>query len=121
MKYLLYVLVLLFVPPASASTISGYYLLKKADTTLSDWYIRGIGEGLMSANALANHQGAPIYCQPGNLELTSGNYHQILEDQIKFMSELKEFSGKRSELETRPVSWALMFGLMRTFPCKGKN
>ena len=116
MKNLLALLLLIAVgSPAHASYVSTYQEMRSLSTEVADTYIRGIGEGIMSGNALAAQRGAGFYCQPKNLVLDPSNYHQILMDQVQDMN------SRNTPLEDVPVSLILLLGLIRTFPCSTPN
>ncbi len=116
MKSLFALLLLIAVAaPADASYVSTYQEMRRLSAEVSDTYLRGIGEGIMSGNALASQRGSGFYCQPNNLVLDPSNYHQILMDQVEHMD------SRGTSLEGVPVSLVLLLGLMRTFPCSAPN
>ena len=74
-------------------------------------YINGIGDGFMAVNAQLSNAGKKgVYCMPGNLNLDSINYIQLIEDYFK------KHPNRRDSIHT-PVSFIFLEALIETFPC----
>lgn len=74
-------------------------------------YLNGIEAGFQQANAeLQLRRMKKLYCPPANAGLQFETYTNILEKEVKDSPEFYS-------LET-PVESALLFGLMKTYPCK---
>jgi hypothetical protein len=74
-------------------------------------YLNGVGAGFQQANAeLQLRRMKKLYCLSANPEPQFGTYTDILEKEVK---ENATFYSPESPLES-----ALLFGLMKTYPCK---
>lgn len=74
-------------------------------------YVTGLGEGLDFASHQAESlHGAPLFCAPPRLKLTTQNFIDIIE------AERIVNPGKSSG--PWPLVGVLLRGLVRTFPCK---
>lgn len=74
-------------------------------------YLNGIGAGFRQANAeLQLRRMKKLYCEPPNAGLQFDTYTSLLEKEVK---ENEVFY----TVET-PVETALLFGLMKTYPCR---
>jgi len=67
----------------------------------------GIGYGWSNTFNKGIHQ-TELYCSPSNLALETSNYLSILRKEIE----------KESYKEDASIEMILMFGLIKTFPCK---
>jgi hypothetical protein len=76
---------------------------------LIELYLKGVGDGLVSANSMMayRHQ-QPLFCQPDELALQSGNFIDILEREIKRPPPWRDDSS---------LPFILLRGLQNTFPC----
>jgi hypothetical protein len=74
-------------------------------------YLTGVADGFRQANAeLQLRRMKKLYCEPPNAGLQFGNYTEVLEKEVK---ENEAFY----TVET-PVETALLFGLMKNYPCR---
>jgi hypothetical protein len=74
-------------------------------------YLTGVGAGFQQANAeLQLRRMKKLYCPPPNAELQFEAYTDMLEKEVKDNPAFYS-------LET-PVESALLFGLMKTYPCR---
>lgn len=93
-------------------TISQYRNIKEKGWQSARWfetYVAGMGHGFMAMNAVLElDKQKPVYCEPRNLALQAANYLMILDEELAIAS----------LSERAPISLPLLFGLIRTFPCK---
>ena len=72
-------------------------------------YIGAVGMGYSWSNIFnENIHGTKLYCSPSNLALETSNYVSILRNEIN----------NTSYKEDSPIEMILMYGLIKTFPCK---
>lgn len=77
-------------------------------------YVAGLGHGLEWANA--NSQDSPMFCVPNSLVLSTSNYADILDSEIrKLTSQNKNTAAKN--LNKEPLGLYLLLGMTSTFPC----
>jgi hypothetical protein len=76
--------------------------------------VMGIGQGIAWANAAAEKNNAPLYCQPPNFSLNGNNYIDILDKTIKTF----ESKTTAKELNDFPIGMLLMMGIQQSFPCQ---
>jgi hypothetical protein len=105
-----------------ASAVAAGMASAHAGTALKDYapakgtegfkqYLTGVVDGFRQANAeLQLRRMKKLYCEPPNAGLQFGSYTEILEKEVK---ENEAFY----TVET-PVETALLFGLMKSYPCK---
>lgn len=94
-------------------TIRGYLDIQKTEEGKDrlDFFINGLGTGMGFSQVALEARGQPrLYCTPKRLSLTSENYKNILDEQIKI-------TGDKVSPD-HLVSLYLLLGLSRTFPCK---
>lgn len=77
-------------------------------------YVMGIGQGIAWANAAAEKNGAPIFCQPRNFSINGTNYINILDEMITKL----ESKTTAKELNDYPVGMLLLMGMQQAFPCE---
>lgn len=71
--------------------------------------VRGMEEAFGTINAiLIAERRTPLYCQPESLALNGQNILGILEDEVK----------RTTRTLDTPLSFVLLDGLKRTFPCR---
>jgi hypothetical protein len=68
------------------------------------------GTGYANATLIRDRKEQPLYCQPGNLDLTGSQLVQILRQQIK----------ERPYYAAIPPADTLLDALQNTFPCPSK-
>jgi hypothetical protein len=84
------------------------------EATAMKTYITGLGDGITWTEAQVEHnKGKPLFCIPVQLALTTDNFVDILNREIKEMSSLLT----ADQLETSPIGSFLVIGLVQTFPC----
>jgi hypothetical protein len=86
------------------------------EVTMTRIYIRAAGDGIVSANAQAEINKTPIFCQPNKLALGTENYLSILESTIKMFSA----KAPRAKVDEMSAVLLLLRGLQDTFPCVRK-
>jgi hypothetical protein len=86
-----------------------YSTLKSQDVNSLALVVSGMEDAYGTANAIAvaEHR-VPLYCQPDELALNAANILRILDNETKLT--------KRAP--NTPLSFILLDGLRRTFPCK---
>jgi hypothetical protein len=77
-------------------------------------YVMGIGQGIAWANAAAEKNNAPLYCQPPKFSMDGNNYIGILDKTIGTF----ESKTTAKELNEFPVGMLLFMGLQQAFPCQ---
>lgn len=93
---------------AAAPSIADYERLKNNSTIKT--YVLGLGEAFLYATIdLEFNKKAPLFCPPRQLALTTENYLQILDNELK--------TDKSFESDA-PIGLVLLEGLKKTFPCK---
>ncbi len=93
-----------------------YY--EKSDSDDVKLYIFSSGASFAAANSLLKSKGLPrLYCAPSKMALTTENYVEIFEDQLKKIIDQKILE-KQPNI---PMEYVLLTGLVSTFPCKLKN
>jgi hypothetical protein len=81
------------------------------ETTLVRIYLHGVGEGLGWANAeLQSKDVPPIFCQPGNFELTADNYVRLVRTYLD--------NPPAPLKDDTPIELVLLEALQEAFPCK---
>ena len=80
--------------------------------------IYGNGVGYSWANAeLRSREQKPLYCPPGTLVMNAENYVQILRVELRGNGKgLAQIEDKVGQVDI--AAWALLDGLIATFPCK---
>ena len=90
----------------------------KPTIELMQSYVAGLGYGMAWTNGEAAKKNAPVYCPPEKMALALQNYIDILDRQIKRITQSKTLTNE--VLKTTPISLVLLGGLKDTFPCEGK-
>ncbi len=82
-------------------------------------HIEGMAGGFNWANSeIEALYGKQLFCPPGKLPLTADNYIRILDEQLEKWQEFIKTEGRMD----RPIlSFFLLEGLRKTFPCKGQQ
>jgi hypothetical protein len=91
--------------------------VNSSDRTRADatkLYVMGVGEGIAWANAAAENNNAPLYCQPPKFPMNGNNYIDILDRTIKML----ESKTTVKELNEYPVGLLVLMGLQQSFPCQ---
>lgn len=107
-RWLLVSLTLIAAGPASAEPSAQDVL--GAHASANNEYFQGLVDGISWANAAASKSGAPIYCPPDELVITTGQYATILRTKI----------AKEPRLATYWASFAMLSALKTAFPCPSK-
>ena len=116
-----YVLTFLLVVIMSSTVVAEmsvekYELSKKEEATILDSYIAGLGMAYKLANITNENMGnSKFYCPPSNLAFNAENYMTIIDDEIKLRK------SNKSSYQSTPVSYFLLEGLGRSFPCKSES
>lgn len=101
--------------PAHAIDVLKLEEFRKREKEAADLYVGAVGEGIFQANVMVSVRGdRPLYCPPGKLVVTSENYVRIAWDEVERM--------RKEDLldEDSTIELALLFGLIKTFPCDTK-
>jgi hypothetical protein len=102
---------------AAGITVKQYQKeIHSSDRTRADamkLYVMGVGEGIAWANAAADKNGAPLYCQPQNFSIDGNDYINILDKMIKML----EPKTTAKELNGYSVGALVLMGLQQSFPC----
>lgn len=77
-------------------------------------HVIGIGQGIAWANAAAEKNSTPLFCQPPKFSLDGNSYIEILDKMIKAF----ESKTTAKELNEFPIGMLLMMGLQQAFPCQ---
>jgi hypothetical protein len=77
-------------------------------------HVIGIGQGIAWANAAAEKNNTPLYCQPPKFSMNGNNYIDILDKVIKTF----ESKTTAKDLNEFPIGMLLVMGLQQTFPCQ---
>lgn len=102
-------LVAAMAPAAAGVALKDYAAAKNTDGFKQ--YLNGIGAGFRQANVeLQLRRMKKLYCEPPNAALQFDAYTSLLEKEVK---ENEAFY----TIET-PVETALLFGLMKAYPCR---
>jgi hypothetical protein len=88
----------------------------KSDVAELKFYISGMGEGIIWANAEAARRKTPLFCEPDKLELVADNYLGFIDGQIKRLSQ--PGGATKAEVDSMALGVLLLSGLEETFPCK---
>jgi hypothetical protein len=101
-------LVLWVFQAAAAPSVADYEKHKNSNTIKT--YVLGLGEAFLYANInLEFNNKAPLFCPPRQLALTTENYVQILDKELR----IENFFDSDA-----PIGLVLLEGLKKTFPCK---
>lgn len=93
---------------AAAPSVADYEKHKNSNTIKT--YVLGLGEAFLYATIdLEFNKKAPLFCPPRQLALTTENYIQILDNELR---------GDKNFDSDAPVGLVLLEGLKKTFPCK---
>lgn len=112
MKNLLLCLALFLSLSAEAKRMSLADFQKGKDQAVMIYYINGVGQGYLYANAYLLSEGRPpIYCQPMGLTLIGFNYLLLLESEIKNPSIAGAYP------DDTPVEAILLNALLKNFQC----
>ncbi len=107
-KIIFLALVLWFFQAAAAPSVADYEKHKNSNTIKT--YVLGLGEAFLYATIdLEFNKKAPLFCPPRQLALTTENYIQILDNELR--------ANKNFDSDA-PVGLVLLDGLKKTFPCK---
>jgi hypothetical protein len=90
----------------------------QATVETTKFYIAGIAEGILAANAGAEASNkVGLFCQPARLVLNTDNLVQIMNEYLKKLY-ARETQEKVDDFE---VATLLFNGLAATFPCTAKK
>ena len=81
-------------------------------SNITELYLKGVGDGLVLANAMGFRRQQPLFCQPEELGLVGRNFVDILERELK---RTPPRGGPWRDNDILP--FILLHGLMNTFPC----
>jgi hypothetical protein len=96
--------------PASAGVALKDYSAAKNTQGFSE-FLDGVTAGFRQANAeLQLRRMKKLYCEPPNAGLRFDTYTSVLEKEVK--------ENEAYYTVETPVETALLFGLMKTYPCK---